>query len=68
MQMTSQNNRLALAVGSAVVIAAILAVVLVFGRVTALPYAETTPERAKQARVRIEAGRKLGPPGLGARR
>lgn len=62
--MELSNNRL-LTVGLVLVlVVAIVLAFLVYRRGTASPYAEVTPQRAEQARQRVEAGRKAGPPGF----
>jgi hypothetical protein len=62
------ENRKSVAVILAVVIVATALLLIVYQRITASPYAEVTPERAKEARQRVEdARRSTGPPGSALR-
>jgi len=65
--MTSQNRLLTIGL-ILVALAAVGSVLLVVRQQTDSPYAATTPERASQARQRVEVSRQLGVPGMNARR
>lgn len=66
--MSPQPNRLTMLVLLMVAIAAVIGLILVFRKWNASPYSEITPQRAHEARRRIEEAEMKGPPGIGSPR